>query len=385
MAAAREIPQSGEDTARRLAACAQEGLVVRALGGGTKAAWAEIPGEVDVELSTLALDQVLEHNEGDLTAVLQAGVPLAVAQERFAAAGQMLALDPPLGADDRATVGGVMATGDSGPRRHRYGAPRDLVLGAAVALADGTVARSGGKVIKNVAGYDLAKLLCGSLGTLGVIVEVAVRLHPLAQRTATLVVEGRDAEALARAAMLLSHASLELECLDVRWDDGQGEVLARFTGRSAPRQADRAVEMLRASTISATVVEDDAELWARQRAGQRSAGSAVVRVSAVQSQLAGLLRWVEARGGALVGRAGLGLAWVTIDAGDPERFAATLGDLRRALAPAACVVLDAPAGTHGVVDPWGPTDPGALALAARVKARFDPTRTCSPGVFVGGI
>ena len=97
----------------------------------------------------------------------------------------MLALDPPLGPDAAATIGGVVATGDSGPLRHRYGAPRDLVVGMTIALADGTIARSGGKVIKNVAGYDLAKLFAGSFGTLGVIVEVAVRLHPLADTRVT--------------------------------------------------------------------------------------------------------------------------------------------------------------------------------------------------------
>ena len=115
--------------------------------------------------------QILEHNEGDLTAVLQAGVPLAEAQAAFADKGQMFAVDPPLGAGDAATIGGVMATADSGPLRHRYGGVRDLVLGITVALSDGTLAKAGSKVIKNVAGYDLGKLFTGSYGTLGLIVS----------------------------------------------------------------------------------------------------------------------------------------------------------------------------------------------------------------------
>jgi len=126
------------------------GGAVRLRGAGTKLAWGA-PVEAAAELGTRRLDALLEHSDGDLTAVLQAGVPLAVAQEAFAAAGQMLALDPP---DGGATIGGVVATGDSGPLRHRYGAPRDLVLGVQVALPDGTLARAGSKVIKNVAGYD---------------------------------------------------------------------------------------------------------------------------------------------------------------------------------------------------------------------------------------
>src|SRR5206468_1900573 len=152
------------------------GLSVRVRGGGTKLGWGP-PAAPDVELYTSALDEVVEHNAGDLTAVLQAGVPLAIAQDRFGQEGQELALDPPLAAG--ATIGGVVAAGDSGPLRHRFGAARDLVLGVRVALADGTVARAGGKVIKNVAGYDLAKLFAGSFGTLGAIVELAVRLHPI--------------------------------------------------------------------------------------------------------------------------------------------------------------------------------------------------------------
>ncbi len=159
--------------------CGTEGLTVRVRGGGTKLGWGTPAQDPDLELSTASLDQLLEHNVGDLTAVLEPGVPLARAQERFAEAGQMLALDPPLGEGGAATVGGVLATADSGPLRHRYGAPRDLVLGMTVVLADGTVARSGGHVIKNVAGYDIAKLFSGSFGTLGLILQVAVRLHPL--------------------------------------------------------------------------------------------------------------------------------------------------------------------------------------------------------------
>ena len=142
----------------------------------------------------VALARILEHNVGDFTAVLEAGVPLAAAQAEFAEHGQMLAIDPAL--HDAATVGGVMAANDSGPLRHRYGSMRDLVVGTTVALSDGTLARSGGKVIKNVAGYDLGKLFCGSFGTLGLIVRVAVRLHPLPPATASAAGATGDPERL---------------------------------------------------------------------------------------------------------------------------------------------------------------------------------------------
>jgi FAD/FMN-containing dehydrogenase len=195
----RVRPESFEAAAEALAAAARAGERVRIAGAGTKQGWG-IPGaEPDVELATAGLDRIVEHNAGDLTAVLEAGVPLARAQEAFAKAGQMLALDPWLGSEQQATIGGVLATGDSGPLHHRYGGPRDLALGMTVALSDGAIARSGGKVIKNVAGYDLAKLFCGAFGTLGLILSVNVRLHPLAPQTATVVGASSDPGVLAAA------------------------------------------------------------------------------------------------------------------------------------------------------------------------------------------
>jgi len=238
----QEFPASPEEAAELLRACADEGLRLRPRGGGTKLGWGRSAPEADVEVLTAHLDGVVEHNAGDLTAVLQAGVPLATAQETFAAAGQMLALDPPLRGVDpageaAATVGGVVATGDSGPLRHRYGAARDLLLGITVALSDGTLARAGGKVIKNVAGYDLAKLYAGSFGTLGLIVEVVVRLHPRPPRTATVVGRTDDVSALSRAAAALAHAPAQMDCLDVAWGQGRGELLARFGGAACEVRA----------------------------------------------------------------------------------------------------------------------------------------------------
>ena len=126
-----------------------------------------------------------------------------------------------------------MATADSGPLRHRYGGVRDLVVGATVALSDGTLAKSGGKVIKNVAGYDLAKLFTGSYGTLGLIVRVAVRLHPLPPRTATAVGASDDPDVLGAAATDLASHPLEADCLDVDWRDGAGRLLVRFGSAAA--------------------------------------------------------------------------------------------------------------------------------------------------------
>jgi glycolate oxidase FAD binding subunit len=381
-----EAPQSAADAAELLHACAQEGNAVRIEGGGTKP-WGHPGASCGLTLSTAGLDAIVEHNEGDLTAIVQPGVTLRELDETLAAAGQMLALDPPLGAGDAATVGGVIAAADSGPLRHRYGAPRDLVLGVTVALSDGTLARAGGKVIKNVAGYDLAKLFSGSFGTLGLICEVAVRLHPRPRTQATATGTSDDPAQLARAAEALSHSSLELQSLDVCWDDlARGALLARFGGVAAAQQARAAQALLEKLGIEACVTEDDEPSWAAQRAGQRSAeGGAVVRVSGRASQLADACVAAQVAGATLVGRAALGVSWIMLPPAAPGELVQAIARVRKVLAPSPCVVLDAPAYVRTHLDPWDHPEDAALVLMRRVKARFDPTATCNRAIFVGGI
>jgi glycolate oxidase FAD binding subunit len=349
----RSAPGSSAELAAELA---QAPGSVRVLGAGTKLRWAA-DASPELELSSAALDSIVEHNAGDLTAVLEAGVPLATAQSTFREAGQMLALDPP---DARgATIGGIVATNDSGPLRARYGGPRDLVVGMRVALADGTVAKSGGKVIKNVAGYDLAKLFTGSFGTLGAILEVSVRLHPLPPATATAVGHTGSPHLLGGGAAALSHAPLEQMGLDLRWAAGAGMVLARFGGVAARAQAESAERLLREAGLEAELVEDDESLWQAQRDAQRSPDGLVAHVSALQTDAAPLAELAERHGATLVGRAGLGLFWVRLDDGDA---AALLDELRRDYLAAP---LDRPAGM-----PADPRAPGILER--RLKERFDP-------------
>jgi glycolate oxidase FAD binding subunit len=373
-------PTTFEQAAAALAAASADGHAVRIVGGGTKLGWGRIGAEPEIELRTDGLDQIVEHNEGDLTAILQAGVPLARAQQIFAGKGQMFALDPPLGAEQGATIGGAIATGDSGPLRHRYGAPRDLVVGMTVALSDGTIARSGGKVIKNVAGYDIAKLFAGSFGTLGVILSVSIRLHPLPIDRATAFGSSGDPETLARAALALAAAPLELEALDVAWRAGAGGILAQTGGAEASRRGERVALLMREAGLEQVdSVGEDASFWARQRAGQRSGAQALVRIAARPSSLVDVLRLAQSCGGTLVGRAALGASFVELD---PE----AVGRLRDGLpAGAFSVLLDAPPELREALDPWHHPETGALALMRRVKAQFDPAGACNPGVFVGGI
>jgi glycolate oxidase FAD binding subunit len=378
-----ERPGSPEEAAALLRGLGEEGRTVRPRGGATKLAWGGAGEPVAVELETGGMNRILEHNEGDLTAVLQAGVPLAEAQAAFAEKGQMLALDPPLGENDAATVGGLVATADSGPLRHRYGGVRDLVVGISVALSDGTVAKAGGKVIKNVAGYDLAKLYTGSYGTLGLIVSVNVRLHPAPAGNATAVGSTDDPERLADAAAALARLPLEADALDVAWRDGAGRALVRFGGAAAEHQAQATAARLReAGLADVEAVGDDDELWAGQRAGQRSQGGAVLKVSGRPGDLAPAIRATGDAGGALGGRAAHGLYWIALEG---EGLADRIGMVRDALEPRASVLLDGPDALREAVEPWGPVDPGALTVMRRVKERFDPARIFRPGAFVGGI
>jgi len=390
-----ERPGSPEEAAKLLRSLGEAGKAVRVRGGGTKLDWGGIGEPVAVELEMGGMAKILEHNVGDLTAVLQAGVPFAEAQAAFAEEGQMLALDPPLGEAEAATVGGVIATADSGPLRHRYGGARDLIVGISLALSDGTLAKAGGKVIKNVAGYDLAKLFTGSQGTLGLIVGVTVRLHPKPEGTATAVGASDDAEQLAKAATLLAGLPLEADSLDAAWQDGSGRLLARFGGATAAEQAEAAAEHMREAGLDGVqALEDDEELWADLRAAQRAARGeagdeasgrgrgASLKVSARITDLGPAIRTAEAAGGSLVSRAAHGLSWITLDSGDLVRRVAGVRD---ALQPRPVVLLDGPAELRRELDPWGPLDPGALVVMKRLKERFDTTRIFRPGAFVGGI
>jgi len=208
------------------------------------------------DLTTDGLSAILEHEAGDLTCTVEAGVRLSCLQAELARHGQRLSLDPP--ADP--TIGGLLATNASGPLRHRFGAPRDLVLGVTLVLADGTVASAGGKVVKNVAGYDLARLVCGSRGRLALIARASFRLHPLPRATRTLVVGTDDPVGVVST---LRRSALEPSALDVLHP---GRVAVLFEG------AERAVEA-QLARARALVGGDEAgpEVWGESRARQESA------------------------------------------------------------------------------------------------------------------
>ncbi|HYU57270.1 MAG TPA: FAD-binding oxidoreductase [Actinomycetota bacterium] len=383
-----EEPPTSPEAAEILREAAARSLSVRFRGGGTKFDWGNATPEPDLIVSTHGLNRIVEHNAADLTAVLEAGVRLADAQAAFAESGQMLAIDPPLGPDDEATIGGIVASGDSGPLRHRYGAARDLLVGMTVVLSDGTIAKSGGRVIKNVAGYDLAKLFTGSFGTLGMIVQVAVRLHPKPREQMTVIGSTDDPDALGRAAAALAPAPLEFESLDADWDQSSGRILARCAGTATRPRIEAASRLLPEAmagsryTSSIERDEDDELIWSSVRSRSLvGADGVLVKVSGLPSEVPRLIRTVTRLRGHLVARAGLGLAWVWLPPTNDGATIAAIEELRRDLAPYPCVVLEAPPGVREGIDVWGPPD-GSIELMRRIKERFDPAGICNPGVFV---
>jgi glycolate dehydrogenase FAD-binding subunit len=381
----REVaPETTGEAAEMLREAAADPAGVRICGGGTKLGWGRLC-EGSTRISTRRLDRVVEHNQGDFTLLVQAGARLDDLQRRLAEGGQRISLDPYTGPDGGATIGGVVATADAGPLRHRYGTGRDIVLGITVALADGTVAKSGGKVIKNVAGYDLAKLYSGSFGTLGMILQVALRLHPLPERDVTLTAGTDDPARLIAAVAGLSRAPLEPEAVDVRWAAGDGTVLVRLAGPAAEQLAARAGAILAETGLEAERPENPEERWSEQRRGQRADDGAIVRVSATASRLGEVLEVVAERGLSLVGRGVVGVSWITIPDGTDARLVDEIAALRGRLTPAVCAVLDAPESIRRELDVWGFDSPGEQRLMAAVRERFDPERRCNPGLLDGMI
>ena len=412
-------PASVAEASAVMRAADERGLAVVARGSGSRLDWGTPPRRCELVIDTLLLDQVVEHAAGDLVARVQAGVGLRRLGEVLAAAGQQLALDVPPGraAPDgqepasTATVGGTLATGAAGPRRLRYGTPRDLVIGITVVRADGTVASSGGKVVKNVAGYDLGKLFAGSYGTLGLIVEAAFRLHPLpAAATYTTVDEadpaGAHATVAAAAASELAPAAVEI-CRAGRDQPVRVGVLLEGDPAGVGERAAHLRELLGAGAVTSP----EAPGWWGSTGPPDGAGRAgtLIRIAFWAAALPAVLAVIDRAAAAagldpqMAGSAAAGVIYVSLagDAG-PAAVAAFVAALRDALAGgeagarpasgraldgppllASAVVVHAPPPVRELVDLWGPV-PG-LPLMRAVKDQFDPGHQMAPGRFAGGI
>jgi glycolate oxidase FAD binding subunit len=366
-------PADELELASVLSTARARGLTVVARGGGTKIDWGSPPDRCDVVLSTSRIEGIVDHEPADLVCVVRAGTTLSSVQETLAAAPgfrQRLMLDPPQGPG--ATIGGVVATAVSGPLRTRFGTPRDLVIGASFVLADGTIGRSGGKVVKNVAGFDVAKLLVGSLGTLAIVTEVAFRLHPLPAASRTVVLESRSVTDLCGFAAGVGRLQVTPSIVDLHWP--MGVVMARFDSSAlgAKVQAERVTHELGGRILD----DDEATALTAAVAGMPWTGAgAVGAVAVLPSRLAEFLSSMSATCDALALRPLLGTGEV--------RFAPEAQEMVTAAVRSAggrLVVRRGSAMSSGDVD-----DSVALDLMRSVKQQLDPARTLSPGRQVGGI
>src|SRR3974390_2590304 len=251
-------PANEQELATLLFTANEAGIAVIPRGGGTKLGWGNPPKRADLVVSTARLKRVLEHAWADLTVSVEAGCPFETLQEKLAQHGQRLALDGLW--PQRATIGGMLSTNDSGALRLRFGALRDLIIGVTLALPDGTLASSGGKVVKNVAGYDLPKLATGAFGTLGIITRAIFRLHPLPQRTMTLTMRGGDLATMQWLILAIQDSKLAHSALQLRQDPDIGpELDLLLEGTVAGIAAQRAVVSRLAQNV--TMQENSSEVW----------------------------------------------------------------------------------------------------------------------------
>ena len=366
-------PGDESEVASVLSAATARGLAVVARGGGTKMDWGSPPERCDIVLATSRITGIVDHEPADLVCVVRAGTPLGLLQETLAATPgfrQRLMLDPPQGG--AATVGGVVATGASGPLRTRFGTARDLVIGASFVLADGTRGRSGGKVVKNVAGFDVAKLLTGSLGTLAVVTEVAFRLHPLPEASRTVVLEARSVTDLCRFASRVGRLQVTPSLVDILWPEGAAVVRFDSTEAGATVQAERVVHDAGGRILSE---EEATALHASIEGSPWNAAGTVCGVAVLPSRVVELLSTLSATCDAIAMRPLLGTGEM--------RFAPdALETVRTAVRAAGGHMVVRRGDTHSA---GSQDDEVALGLMRSVKLQLDPARTLSPGRQVGGI
>ena len=409
------LPESVEEVSRIMASASSEGRSVLPFGGGVLAGLGNLPRELDMVLSTSGLAGVIYHEPADLVASVQAGATVAELRSVLSKGGQALPLDAPF--PDRATIGGIIAAGFSGPSRLSFGEPRDWLIGIKVVGADGRVSKAGGRVVKNVTGYDLCKLYSGSLGTLGIIVEANFKLAPTPDDGATIVGSfggPGDAFGVARSLLSFSYHPQALQLID--------SSLSGFLGNEAlpvgkvallVRHSGRRSAVKRKMEDTSKVVKDGDGQWTEIRFGADEAlwqnlidldwstdagPDMVLRASMLPSQVEGF--WAAFHDGAHPGLrqgisadVGTGIVklhyWSDADAGPGTEGpdSVMLETLREARQKArglgaTIVVQRCPPSVKEHIDIWGEGIEG-LDIMRRIKYQMDPGHILSPGRFVG--
>jgi len=392
-------PGTPDQIAAALRVCSEAEASVAPWGGGTAIRVGNPPRRVDVVIELSRMNRLIEHDDANLTATVEAGMTLADVQQSAARSKQFLALDPPF--PTRATVGGIIATNLNGPRRSCYGSVRDLVIGMKVVLATGDQIKAGGKVVKNVAGYDMCKLFVGSLGTLGIMTEATLRMAPTPESAATWIASGTLPQAL-HFADELSHSQLlpaavfllrrqALEASDgarrawqvAVWTEGFEETVARHF-RDLQAMAAR-------MNLNTEILRDNVhdQFWNEIRDFPLQSDRLVYRITAPRGSVTELVKAVEAWEPAelvpaIVGDMAMGTVWIatTENNESAEKFSRLVSLAREHRGHV--VMLAAPPDLKEGVDVWG-SPPPTLSIMREIKQQFDPKGLLNPGRFVGGI
>ena len=387
----RYHPRSLAEVARAVSQSAVGGGVLEIQGRGTKLGWLRSGQTAEATLDTTGLTGVLRHDKEGMMATVRAGTPLAEFKQVVHEGGQRFGLDPPLGPEGLATVGGSFACDDAGPARIAYGSPRDLALGITVVLSDGTVARTGGRVLRRVAGYDLSKLYCGSRGTLGLVAELNLRLHPRPPREVTL-----------RAPLSVS-ASVDFA---LRFPGRSpatglthqgGALWIRLEGRGEDIDACRrylsdALERRGVDAVDVLEMEASRDAWAEATEGRRAnPGETTLACSSLPSAVGKVAEVIQVAarkkeiGARLVADPLLGLVLVHLaPAPGDEGLKCHAGVVIEARARtrdlgASIRLRGRPRGLDTYVDPEGSCSDRQEALIRAVKQRLDPVGRCMPG------
>ena len=396
-----EAPRNRAELAALLRRAAADKLAVFPRGGGTQAALGNPPDRVDLVIDLTRMYRVLDYQPADMTVTVESGISLDVLQEELATAGQYVPLEAPF--PERATIGGLLSTGSTGPLAHAYGPPRDWLIGIGVAGADGVETKAGGKVVKNVTGYDLNKLYTGALGTLGIIVEATFKVAPLQPESGAVVSYFPSLEpAIEAGATLLNSPAAPMAY--VASFPQPGRPIHRFTGmaagiafysgraRATKRRAEETAAVLeQAGATDVSLLDgiqaNELRQWLTNLAWDAEAPPALaVRIAAPRRSVAPLAAaCLEIGGAELVADPGFGamkLLWWD-NPGD-ESLLANIRQARDAARAhgGSAVVEQAPASLKGVIDVWG-EEPDSIGIMRRIKEQFDPAGLLNPGRFLG--
>ena len=393
------FPANPEQVAVALRLCSEANATVTPWGSGTAMRIGNAPRRVEVVIGLERLNQLVEHDQANLTATVQSGRTLTALQEVLAQHNQFLPFDPPAAA--RATAGGIVATNLNGPRRSYYGSVRDLVIGMKIVLATGEQIKAGGKVVKNVAGYDMCKLFVGSLGTLGIITEVTLRMAPIPDTEATIIASGtlpevgQFTEELSRSKLLPSAVFLLNAQASKATDPAPGDwrvaVWCEGFEETVARHLRDATSMAQKIGLATVILreKDHRRFWEEMRDFPLEVDRTVYRVTVPRSSAADVIETVHNRSQEevrpeIVSDAAMGTVWISLGVDDlaAQWFAKLIDEARAHRGHA--IVLAAPAHLKRGIDVWGPPPP-TLPLMREIKRQFDPKGLLNPGRFVGGI